>query len=81
MSLEELNTGDILLFSHVPNKSGPFQIFSNFFDFLIKYWTNSKYNHIGIVVRDLILHMVKSYEDYICSNQITRDLPIVKTVK
>ncbi len=52
MSLEDLNTGDILLFSHVPNRSGPFQIFSNFFDFLIKYWTNSKYNHIGIVVRD-----------------------------
>ena len=45
MSLDNLNTGDILLFSHVSNWSGPFQIFSNFFDFLIKYWTNSKYNH------------------------------------
>ena len=52
MSLDNLNTGDILLFSHVSNWSGPLQIFSNFFDFLIKYWTNSKYNHIGIVVRD-----------------------------
>jgi adenylosuccinate synthase len=52
MSLDNLNTGDILLFSHVSNWSGPLQIFSNFFDFLIKYWTNSKYNHIGMVVRD-----------------------------
>ena len=49
--MEDLQTGDILLFSHVPN-SGIFQMFSNFLDFVIKYWTNSKYNHIGIVVRD-----------------------------
>jgi len=50
--MEDLQTGDILLFSHVPNNSGIFQMFSNFLDFVIKYWTNSKYNHIGIVVRD-----------------------------
>jgi adenylosuccinate synthase len=50
--MEDLQTGDILLFSHVPNTNGVFQMFSNFLDFVIKYWTSSKYNHIGIVVRD-----------------------------
>jgi len=48
----ELETGDILLFNHVKNKTTPFQMFDNFLSWAISYWTNSPYTHIGIVVKD-----------------------------
>ena len=56
MSLDNLN-GDILLFFYisVPNRSGPFQIFSNFFDFLIKY---------GLTVNIIVGMVVQETQDF-----------------
>jgi len=48
----DLETGDILLFNHVKNKSTPFQMFDNFLSWAISSWTHSPYTHIGIVVKD-----------------------------
>lgn len=44
--MNQLETGDILLFSNYP--SG----FFGFFDSLIRFGTQSKYSHIGIVIKD-----------------------------
>ena len=48
----DLETGDILLFQHVKNKSTPFQMFDNFLSWMITSWTKSPYSHIGIVLKD-----------------------------
>ena len=48
----DLETGDILLFQHVKNKSTPFQMFDNFLSWAISSWTHSPYTHIGIVLKD-----------------------------
>jgi len=47
MDIEELKTGDILLFNEHPNN-----IFMGILDYLIKICTNSSYSHSAIVIRD-----------------------------
>lgn len=45
-------TGDILLFSHIKQYNGFKDYLFNFIDSMIQYFTKSKYNHVGIIVKD-----------------------------
>ena len=50
--MEHLQTGDILLFTHYPSYKGIGSVITTLFTYMICYFTDSKYSHAAIVVRD-----------------------------
>ena len=52
LNKDQLQTGDILLFHHIPNYRSCYNCFFSIFTGLIQKCTKSKYSHAAIVVRD-----------------------------
>tara|TARA_B100000927_G_scaffold277283_1_gene258765 strand:- start:999 stop:1706 length:708 start_codon:yes stop_codon:yes gene_type:complete len=50
--IKEFKTGDVLLFEHKANVSSWSEAMMSFLDGGISWFTQSKYSHVGIVVRD-----------------------------
>ena len=45
-------TGDILLFEHINQYNSVSDYIFNFIDNTIKKFTNSKYNHVGMIIKN-----------------------------
>ena len=52
LNKDQLQTGDILLFHHIPNYNSCYNCLFSVFTGLIQKCTKSKYSHAAIVVRD-----------------------------